>query len=61
MNTVTRFMNSVRSRTAGRDQNLEMFYGTIARKSQGGTPHFDETRRDYKVMREQLDRMGMLF
>lgn len=61
MNTITRLMNSVRSRSAGRDQSLEMFYGTIARKSQTGGPHFNETRRDYKVMRDQVDRMGMLF
>lgn len=61
MNTITRLVNTVRSRTAGRDQSLEMFYGTIARKGQSGGPHFNETRRDYNVMRDQVDRIGMLF
>lgn len=52
MNAVSRILRKLSVRSNGSQE----FYGAIARNGANGSPHYNESRRDYEAVRRNSDR-----
>ena len=58
MNSITRFVRSMRRNVIRHDSDFEEYYGAVAMQSNGG-PNAMEARRDYEQARRFSNRIGM--
>ena len=56
MNALTRIFRSMRT-TIATDTAFESYYGSLVRHQPEGGPSADEARRDFRAVRDSLDRV----
>ena len=50
MNTISRFIRTVRGGLRHTEPGMTSFYNAVAQRDYAGGPRYDESRRDYQAM-----------